>query len=234
MNMLTVLLAVLGFGLALLIINNDSGQTFGLQNDDFGRLVQLSALVVLLSAGFLAGRRGRAGEVLRNIAVWLLIALVLVAGYVYRHDLQQVAARVTAGLVPGSPLVMTTSEGSQEVVIHRGRNGHFQAQAVIDGKSLPMLIDTGASAVVLSFEDADRLGLDPATLNFTVRVSTANGEARAAQVRLDSIAVGPITRSNIRALVTEDGRLSESLLGMSFLSTLGSLQIQTDELRLRD
>ncbi len=234
MNMLTVLLVILVGGLALLIFNHDSGQVFGIGNDDFGHLVQLSAIVVLLSAGVLAGRRGRAGEVLRNIAVWLLIALVLVAGYLYRTDLHQFAARITAGLIPGSPVVMTTSEGGEEVVIYRGRSGHFQAQVTVDGQTIPMLVDTGASAVVLAYDDALRLGLDPQSLSYSVRVQTANGEARAAPVRLETLAVGPITRSNIRALVTEDGRLAESLLGMSFLSTLGSLQIQTDQLRLRD
>ncbi len=232
--MLTILLTILAAGLAFLIFNHDAGQTFGLANDDFGHLVQLSALAVLLASGVLAGRRGRAGEVLRNIAVWLLIALVLVAGYLYRNDLHQFAARITAGLIPGSPVVMTTSEGGDEVVIYRGRGGHFQAQVSVDGKTVPMLVDTGASAVVLSYDDAARLGLDPQNLDYTVRVQTANGEALAAPVRLDAVAIGPIERRDIRALVAADGRLDESLLGMSFLSTLGSLQMQTDQLKLRD
>ncbi|MCO5730042.1 TIGR02281 family clan AA aspartic protease [Rhizobium sp. SSA_523] len=234
MSRFTLLMLILGIGLALLIFNHQEGQVFGIGNDDFASLVQLSALVVLLSAGILAGRRGPAGEVLRNIAVWLLIALALVAGYVYRNDLHQFAARVTAGLIPGSPVVMTTSEGGNEVVIYRGRGGHFQAQANVNGLTVPMLVDTGASAVVLSHDDALRLGLDPQNLIYSVRVQTANGQALAAPVRLESIAIGPIVRTDIRALVTEDGRLAESLLGMSFLSTLGSLQIQTDMLRLRD
>jgi aspartyl protease family protein len=234
MNMLTILLVILGGGLVLLIFNHDAGQTLGIANDDFGHLVQLSALAVLLSAGVLAGRRGPAGEVLRNIAVWLLIALALVAGYLYRDDLGGFTARMTAGLMPGSPVVMTTSEGGEEVVIYRGRGGHFQAQATIDGETVPMLVDTGASAVVLAYDDAERLGLRPDTLSYSVPVMTANGRAFAAPVRLDTIAIGPITRSNVRAMVAERGRLEESLLGMSFLSTLGSLQMQTDQLRLRD
>jgi aspartyl protease family protein len=65
-------------------------------------------------------------------------------------------------------------------------------------------------------------------------VMTANGRAMAAPVRLEEISIGPISRRNVRAMVAEDGRLAESLLGMSFLSTLSSLQMQTDELRLRD
>ncbi|MFD1744192.1 TIGR02281 family clan AA aspartic protease [Rhizobium helianthi] len=232
--MLFVILGILGAGLVLLIFNNSSGQTFGLANDDFASLVQLSAIAVLLSAGVLAGRRGRASEALRNIAVWLVVALVLVAGYLYRYDLQSFGARMTAGLIPGSPMVMTTSEGGKEVILYRARNGHFQAQVSVDGKTIPMLVDTGASSIVLSWDDAKALGLDMDGLSFTVPVQTANGQAMAAPVRLASVAIGPIQRNSLRALVAEDGRLEESLLGMSFLSTLGSLQMQTDQLRLRD
>lgn len=232
--MLSVLLAILAAGLAVLVFNHDSGVTFGFANDDFARLVQLSAIAALLSAGVMAGRRGPIGEVLRNIALWLVIVLALVALYLYRMDLHQFAARMSAGLIPGNPLVMTTSEGGEEVVLYRARDGHFKAQVSVDGQTIPMLVDTGASTVVLSYEDAERLGLDPAGLRYSVQVTTANGTARAAPVTLDSIAIGPIDRTRIRALVTEEGRLRESLLGMSFLSTLGSLQMQTDQLRLRD
>ena len=232
--MLMIVLAILGAGLALLIFNNDAGQTFGFANDDFAHLVQLSAIAILLSAGVLAGRRGKASEVLRNIVIWLVVALVLVAGYVYRDDFRSIGARVTAGLIPGSPMVMTTSEGGSEVVLYRARNGHFQAQVSVDGKTIPMLVNTGASSIVLSWRDAQAIGLDPSKLDFTTPVMTANGRAMAAPVRLDNVGIGPIARQNLRALVAEQGRLEQSLLGMSFLSTLGSLQMQTDQLRLRD
>ncbi len=165
--MLMIVLAILGAGLALLIFNNDAGQTFGFANDDFAHLVQLSAIAILLSAGVLAGRRGKTSEVLRNIVIWLVVALVLVAGYVYRDDFRSIGARVTAGLIPGSPMVMTTSEGGSEVVLYRARNGHFQAQVSVDGKTIPMLVDTGASSIVLSWRDAQAIGLDPSKLDFT-------------------------------------------------------------------
>ncbi len=228
-NALTGILIVLGIGLALLIFNHDTGQTFGIDNDSFGRMLYLLPIAGLLGAGILAGRRGPAGEVLRNIAIWLLIVLGLVTAYLYRDDARNVAARVTAGLLPGTAVVMTTSEGGNEVIIHKTRGSHFQTNVSVEGKTLPMLVDTGASTVVLSYDDARAIGLNPQTLNFTVSVMTANGRAMAAPIRLDEIAIGPIVRKNIRAMVAEDGRLGESLLGMSFLSTLGSLQMQTDE-----
>ncbi len=233
MNALTLVLLVLGAGLALLVINHQSGQTFGIANDDFAHMLYLMPIAGLLGAGILAGRRGEMGEVLRNIAIWLVIILGLVAGYLYRGDAEQFAGRMVAGLVPGRAVVVTGRDGT-EVVIHKALGGHFQADVSVDGKTIPMLVDTGASSVVLSFDDAAAIGIDTETLSYTIPVMTANGRAMAAPVRLEEIAIGPIARRGVRAMVAEDGRLDESLLGMSFLSTLTSLQMQTDELRLRD
>ncbi|MDO9418989.1 TIGR02281 family clan AA aspartic protease [Pararhizobium sp.] len=233
MNRLTIVLVILGIGLALLIFNHDSGRTFGIDNDDFGRLVMLSTFGTLLGAGILAGRR-QFGETARQLGIWLLIVLALVAAYLYRTDLQSFGSRMTAGLIPGRPTVITDSEGQQEVVLHKVLNGHFETTASIDGISIAMLVDTGASSVALTYDDAMRIGLDPAALTFSTPVMTANGQAMAAPVTLNQVAIGPIIRNNVRATVAEDGKLDKSLLGMSFLSTLGFLQMQTDELRLRN
>lgn len=230
---LWIVLGILGFGLAMLFLNHGTGRTFGLGNDDFGQLVQLAAIGALLATGFLASR-GRMSETLRNAALWLLIALLFVAGYIYRDDLQSVAGRLTAGLVPGRAVVTTDASGEQILVLHKMEHGHFQVDATINGGSVNLLVDTGASSVVLSYADAERLGLSPETLNFNLMVSTANGTAVAAPVRLDSVAIGPIERRNVRAMVTGQGRLDQSLLGMTFLGTLGSVEIRGDELRLRD
>lgn len=233
MNRLTVVLLILGVGLALLIFNHDSGSTLGIDNDRFGSLVALGAIAAMFAAGILQSRR-HLGESARQIAIWFLVTLVLVTGYVYRYDLEAIASRVTAGLIPGRATVFTDNEGMQEVVLHKSIGGHFGATVSVNGQSVGMLVDTGASRVVLSYEDAERLGLDPANLAFTQTVLTANGQARAAPISLEQVAVGPIVRSDVRASVAEEGRLDQSLLGMSFLSTLDFLQMRTDELRLRD
>ncbi len=234
MKLLTIILVCLGIGLALLIFNDSSGRTFGMANEDFGRLVYLIPIAALLSAGILQGRRGPIGQVVRQFAIWLIIILGLVAAYLYRDDARSFGARMTAGLLPGTAVVVTTSDGSNEVIIHKTRSGHFQTNVSVEGKVLPMLVDTGASSVVLSYEDARAIGLDPTSLSYTVSVMTANGAAMAAPVRLSEMAIGPIVRRDVRAMVAERGKLDESLLGMTFLSTLDYLQMRTDELRLRD
>ena len=228
-----ILIAILGFGLAMLLWNHQGGRTFGLGNDDFSRLVQLAAVGALIGTGFLVGR-GRMGQNLRNAALWLLIALLFVAGYVYRDDLQSIAGRMTAGLVPGRAVMTTDASGAQILVLHKMGNGHFQVQAEIDGRDINMLVDTGASSVVLAYADAEQLGLEPEALDFNLMVSTANGMSVAAPVRLESLAIGPIERRNVRAMVAGPGKLDQSLLGMTFLGSLGSVEIRGDELRLRD
>lgn len=233
MNRLTLLLAILAIGLALLIFNHGGGRTFGMNNDDFGRFVALAALVTLLSAGILRSRQ-HFGQALRLVAIWALIALALVSAYAYRSELQSFGDRILAELLPGRAMVITDSEGQEEVVLRRRIDGHFQANATVNGYEIGMLVDTGASSIALTYEDAERIGLDPANLGYTVTVMTANGRALAAPVTLSEISIGPIERTNIRAVVTAKGNLDRSLLGMNFLSTLDFLQIRSNELRLRD
>ena len=95
-----------------------------------------------------------------------------------------------------------------------------------------MLIDTGASFVTLSHRDAERVGIDPGTLDFTIPIRTANGTMQAASIMLDSLAVGSIEQKNIRALVAPRGSLGQSLLGMSFLDALHGYAISGDRMVL--
>ncbi|NTJ42613.1 TIGR02281 family clan AA aspartic protease [Agrobacterium larrymoorei] len=234
MSKLTFVLLFLGIGLVLLVINHDSGQTFGISNEQFGQALYLLPIAGLLSVGILAGNRGGFATVLRQMAIWLVIILGLVSAYLYRYDFQQFGDRLIAGLMPGRAVVVTTQGGEQEVVLSKSMSGHFETNAMINGAEVHMLVDTGASSVVLSHADAETVGISPDNLSYTVSVMTANGRTSAAPVRLSEIAIGPIVRRNISALVTQDGQLDQSLLGMTFISTLGSMQMQTDELRLRD
>lgn len=233
MNRLTIGLAILAAGLVLLIVNHDSGETFGLANDDFGRLVSLAGITALIGAGVVASRR-QMGESLRQAGIWLLILLALTAGYLYRYDLQSFVNRLTAGLIPGRAVVTTAADGSEILVVHRQDGGHFATDVSIDGVTTRMLIDTGASTVVLSHDDAVRTGIDVERLAYSIPVMTANGRTMAAAVTLRQVAIGPIVRANVRGMVAQKGNLHESLLGMTFLGTLSSVELSRDELRLKD
>jgi aspartyl protease family protein len=122
--------------------------------------------------------------------------------------------------------------GFRRVDLPVGRNGHFQANVEIDGRTIPMLVDTGASYVALSAEDADRLGVITRPSDYTMTMYTANGAAKAAPVRLHAVHVDTLSVYDVDAIVAQPGAMRGSLLGMSFLRRLTRFEAQPDRLRL--
>jgi aspartyl protease family protein len=224
----------LAIGLALLLWNHSSGSTLGMENDDFANLIYLIPIAGLLSVGVLAGKRGGFGKAITQLAIWAVIILGLVTAYSFRDEFSGVSNRVMSNLIPGRATSVTLADGSQQVLLTRARGGHFASTVTVNGTSLSMLIDTGASSVVLSHQDAIRAGIDVDNLNYTITVRTANGSTTAAATRLSEVTLGSITRQNVSALVSRDGAMNGSLLGMSFLSSLQSMQMQGDQLTLVD
>ena len=122
--------------------------------------------------------------------------------------------------------------GFRRVDLPIGPGGHFRANVEIDGRTIPMLVDTGASYVALSAEDADRLGVTPRPSDFTITMYTANGRAKAAPVRLHAVHVDTLSVYDVDAVVAQPGAMNGSLLGMSFLRRLTRFEAQADRLRL--
>ncbi len=129
-----------------------------------------------------------------------------------------------------APAVASADDGAAQIV--KAADGHFWAEAKVDGRAVRFLIDTGATAVALSQTDAKRLGLDTKTLDYSYKVMTASGEARAASVKLASVSVAGAQVRDVDALVVEKG-LETSLLGMSYLGRLSSFQATPRALVLR-
>ncbi|HWA17857.1 MAG TPA: TIGR02281 family clan AA aspartic protease [Devosia sp.] len=221
------LLVAVGLGL---LISSDAGSLVGLTQQQFGQLVPLVILLIVFAASIF-GRRQRLSAMAGNLLAWVAVFGIALVAYAYRDDLQGVAARVFGELVP-SAAVIDSENGTAS--FRRGRDGHFQVASTVNGVSIPLLFDTGASAVVLSYSDATKAGIDVASLNFDTPVTTANGTGRAALVRLDRIEVGGIARRNIRAFVAERGALEGSLLGMTFLETLSRYGVSGNRLELAD
>lgn len=228
-----IVMALIGGGLALLLLSGDSGTTMGMDSDAFARLVYLSALLLVIGAGVLS-RRFDSGAWLRNLAIWLLVLALLVGGYQYRYELQDSASRMTLGLVPGSPISIGSAGTGQAVRLDRGSGGHFEARAEVDGVPVTFMVDTGATATVLSAEDARRVGIDAGALSFTLPVSTANGVAMTARTTVGTIGIGPIERRRMPVLVAAPGALGQSLLGMNFLGTLSGVELRGAVMILRD
>ncbi len=232
-RMLWLIFGAIGVGLLLLLINHRTGETLGLPNDAFASTLYLGIWGAVVAAAVI-GSGQRLGEMARNAVIWLMALLVLSTVYVYRFELRDVGMRLAGGLLPGTAVSRVSEDGVREAVLTKGMGGHFQARVEIDGRRLNMMVDTGASTIALSYRDAESIGVDVDSLRFVQPVRTANGVAMAAPVTLSNVSVGGITRQNVRAGVLERGKLSESLLGMSYLGSLSSLQMTGDQLILRD
>lgn len=124
--------------------------------------------------------------------------------------------------------------GDKTVTIAANQAGHYETKVNINGRSVHVMVDTGATMVALSHEDAAAAGIHPSRSDFTQRVSTANGFSRVAPVMLDEVSIHDITVRDVRAVVAEPGRLQTSLLGMSFLSQLKKTEISRGVLTLQD
>lgn len=131
-----------------------------------------------------------------------------------------------------APVAAPVAE-TRAIALSADRSGHFHTDAVIDGRSLKMLVDTGATLCAFTEEDAARAGLRVAPGDFTKVVETANGIVKVAPVRIGSIRIAGITVRDVDAVVVPKGRLSTNLLGMSFLRRLREFQIANGTLTLR-
>jgi aspartyl protease family protein len=184
-------------------------------------------------------------EVVGTAAGWLTLACAAAASLIYFHEIQGYfheihgATRAILGLetsrVPNRVAEPARSgRGKRIVEIKAGAHGHYFARAEVNGRPIAVLVDSGASVVALTDDDARRAGVLVRSSDYTQRVSTANGFARVAPVVLDRISIGAITVRNVPAAVTQPGSLATSLLGMTFLARLQRVDIRSGTLLLQE
>ncbi len=132
------------------------------------------------------------------------------------------------------PELNSSTRSGTVVELRVDRSGHYQAEVEINGRRIDALVDTGATLVALTYEDAQRLGIYLRDSDFTLVTNTANGQARAAPVTLDRVEIGPIQVRNVQASVSEPGRMRTNLLGMSFLSRVTKFESGAGRLVIHD
>lgn len=222
-----VLLSVIA-ALVVLSMRQPEGVGVKLGDPDFAALLGKIGFLVLVGGAVMTLFRERFVQAIQWALLWVVVGLMLVVGYTYRFELRDIANRVVAELVPGHAV---TRGGVVELT--RGRTGDFHVYARINGAPVAMVLDTGASAVVLTHEAAQAAGLPTEFIRYDVNVDTANGRAQAAAVTLDRIAIGNIIERGVQALIAPPGRLKTSLLGMSFLNRLEGWEVRNGRLMMR-
>lgn len=181
------------------------------------QLAYYIVLLVVIGGAMLFEISGRGGRALRQIMLWV----VIFAGVAFAADWW------ADGSGGGRQQVM---QGGR-VEIPLGRDGHFHLTADLNGQPVRFLVDTGASGIALSQQDAQKIGIDPGDLAYIGSAMTANGEVRTAPVTIDHFAIGDIVDRNVRAWVV-GGEMPGSLLGMSYLRTFARVGFEGDLLIL--
>jgi aspartyl protease family protein len=194
-------------------------------------LIQLSMAAILVGSGIFGSKDNDRIGMRQGFlygAIWIGISLFLVAAYSQREGFVRLWESISGEVNPSSA---QASEGS--VTLRKASDGHFWAQVSLNGQSVRMMVDTGATEIALDPADARRIGIDVDNLAFNIPVSTAAGPSRAAGVNLTTVSIGPIVRDNVPATVmVASGGVS--LLGMGFLGELSEVQAKGDTLTLRD
>lgn len=178
-----------------------------------------------------------ARHLLREAAIWTLVLGTGFAGVYYYDSMHgyfadTVRSAADAYYAPRPDQKNTSSGFERSVTLKAGQNGHFFARAEINGRPVAVLVDTGASSILLSHEDARSIGAEPSSSDYTIQTRTANGIGRAAPVQLDQVRIGDIEVRNVRGIIAEPGALHVTLLGMDFIGRLGRFEMRGKELLL--
>jgi len=171
--------------------------------------------------------RGRLVSQSLKLSAAVVIGGLALVMLVDRNDRRPAAAAMPAAEAARA----TAAKAVSELVLKAGSHGHFTVEAAVNGTPVTFLVDTGASAIYLTPDDAVRLGWTPQQLTYSERYATASGVVHAAPVTLRSLRVGQLELYDLPASVGEEPS-SVSLLGMSFLRRFDSYEVRGDRLIL--
>lgn len=193
-----------------------------MNSDDIGRLIYLVLLGTVIASWFFVQNRQSMGKTLQQGALWGLIFVGFVAAYGLWENIKSDHASQS----------VVREGNSDAITLNRQSDGHFYATLSVSGTEVDFLVDTGATDVVLSQSDAQKLGIDINDLKFLGTASTANGPVKTARAQLSDIEFEGITTPSLTVYVNQ-GDLHTSLLGMTYLSQMASIEIVGNKMILR-
>jgi aspartyl protease family protein len=198
-----------------------------LTSDEKFNLIYLCILIAIFSSSIIARLANRPVKFLQDASAWLAIIFVLILGYSYRYEFSGVKERFMGELSPSRANI--NKDGS--ITFRVAQDRHYHILAKVNGVPVEFMLDTGASDVVISRKVAKHIGIDVDELEFTKIYYTANGTVKGAPIKLDTIEIGDMRITNVRASVN-DSDLDTPLLGMSFLEKLQGYEVRDGVLKL--
>ncbi len=190
-----------------------------MDNFDIARFTYLALLGAVVAGYFFAQNRKNLGKMAQQAMIWALIFVGMIASYGLWTDIQR-------DLAPRQSVLSTG-----QVEVPRMFDGHFYLTARLNGEPVEFVVDTGATDVVLTKDDARRVGIDPEALTYTGTAMTANGVVRTARATIERITLGEIEDRNLEVWINE-GAMDRSLLGMAYLRRFSRIEIADDMLIL--
>ncbi len=221
---LGLLAAVGALALALYRAYPEAIQT----DDDKASLFLRLGMVVLVSTVLLRGLQGSLSQHLKYVAIWTGVIAVLALGYAYRAELAGVPRKMALAFNVGTPVAV----GERTLVVPQGEDGSYVVDGLVNGKRVRFVVDTGATATVLSPADARRVGIPVDALTYGYESETANGKGYSAAYDATRLEVGSIKLEGFRVMVNKTP-MSMSLLGMSFLQRLDAFEFRDRQLILK-
>lgn len=198
-----------------------------LNSGDQQNFIYLALLLIMMIIGLFSRRDLGFGKILKYLGIWSAIGFVAIALYSYRYEFSDFKSRILGEINPSAARV--TNNG--ELVINLSQDGHFYMNLKVNGIAMRFMIDTGASDIVISTQEAQRLGINLKKLLFNKRYQTANGTSWGASVTLSEVEVGNVKFNDVPASVN-DADMGVSLLGMSFLTRFKKYEFYQDKLVL--
>lgn len=179
---------------------------------EFGQLIYLVLLLAAVGSWFFVQRRDRLPKLMQQSLVWAFLFIAVIAAYGMWDDIRRTV------------LPQQSVHSSGQIELPRAPDGHYYLTALINGAPVRFVVDTGATGIVMSLNDARKVGIPEETLIFAGEAMTANGPVKTAPVSLKEFQVGPYADRNVRAWVN-GGKMDSSLLGMSYLQRYSKIEM---------
>lgn len=199
-----------------------------LGGSDWQNLIYLLVVLSILIAGLLSRRELNFVKILKYLAIWSALGLVIISLYAYRFEFADFKSRIFGELNPRAAQI---NEEVGSMTLRASSDGHFYFNAKISGEEIVFMVDTGASDLVLGANQAKKLGINLARLKFTKRYETANGAVLAAPIVLRNFQIGEMFFEEIQAAVSQSDMFS-GLAGLSFLRKFSRYEFGQDRLVL--